>query len=94
MGYSYLEEQRKKQEEEDTQNIIEYGTRDPKKIAEIKAKRKAEKKSNTSFWIFIVTIGIAIYMLMGGIAKCAGSKFDPFEDNDTEWQYRHTDRVK
>ena len=84
MTYDY-----RSQEEKDNENYREYGTTNPKLIKEIKKKRK----ENRSFWIFIICLGLAMWILMGAIAKCTGSKFDPFEDN-TEWQYRHTDRFK
>jgi hypothetical protein len=85
MAYDY-----RNQEEKDNENYREYGTTNPKLIEEIKKKRK----DNKNFWIFIIVIGLVIYMIMGGIAKCSGSHFDPFGDNGTEWQYRHTDRIK
>lgn len=90
-SYDYFREQMEKREEEDTQNIIEYGTCDPKKIEKIKREREKESRDNRNFWIFIVVLGIVIYMIMGGLAKCTGNKFNPFDDYDSEWQYKHSD---
>ena len=87
----YTEEMFKQEiADQEERDLLEYGTTDEKKIAQI----KKDKKDNRNFWIFIILLGVIMYMIMGGIARCTGSKFDPFEDNDTEWQYKHTDRIK
>lgn len=87
--YEYTEEMFKQDiADQEERDILEYGTTDEKKIVQI----KKDKKDNRNFWIFIILLGVIMYMIMGGIARCTGSKFDIFEDNDTEWQYKHTDR--
>jgi hypothetical protein len=85
----YTEEMFKQElADQEEKMLLEYGTTDEKKIEQI----KKDRKDNRNVWIFIIIIGVVMYMFMGLIAKCTGSKFDPFEDNDTEWQYKHTDR--
>lgn len=87
--YEYTEEMFKQElADQEEKMLLEYGTTDEKKIEQI----KKDRKDNRNVWIFIIIIGVVMYMFMGLIAKCTGSKFDPFEDNDTEWQYKHTDR--
>ena len=87
--YEYTEEMFKQEiADQEERDLLEYGTTDEMKIAQI----KKDKKDNRNFWIFIILLGVIMYMIMGGIARCTGSKFDIFEDNDTEWQYKHTDR--
>jgi hypothetical protein len=87
--YEYTEEMFKQEiADQEERDLLEYGTTDEMKIAQI----KKDKIDNRNFWIFIILLGVIMYMIMGGIARCTGSKFDPFEDNDTEWQYKHTDR--
>lgn len=76
--------------EQEEKDLLEYGTTDQNEINKI----KKDKKDNRNFWVFVIVLGLVAYMIMGGIAKCSGSKFDPFNDDDTEWQYRHTDRIK
>lgn len=89
----YIEaKQEREREEQEMSNIREYGTTDPKRIEKLIEKRKQENKENRSFWIFIVIVGFLLYILMGGIARCAGAKGDFLLDNDIEWQYKHTDR--
>ena len=84
MAYDY-----RSQEEKDNQNYRDYGTTNPKLIEDIKKKRK----ENRNFWIFIIGLGLVIYMAMGGIAKCTGGSFDPF-NTEEDYQYHHTDRIK
>lgn len=85
----YTEEMFKQElAEHEEKMLLEYGTADEKKIAQI----KKDQKDNRKFWIIIILFGVIMYMIMGGVTKCTGSKFDIFEDNDTEWQYKHTDR--
>jgi hypothetical protein len=87
----YTEEMFKQEiADQEEKDLLEYGTTDEKKIAQI----KKDKKDNRNFWIFIIIVGIIMYMFMGLIAKCTGSKFDPFKESDPEWQYRHTDRIE
>ena len=66
-------------------DLLEYGTTDKKKIAQI----KKDKKDNRNFWIFIIIVGVVIYMIMGLIQKCTGSKYNPLDDN-SQWEPRHT----
>ena len=75
--------------DQEERDLLEYGTTDERKIEQI----KKEKNDNRNLLIFIIFLGVIMYMIMGGVARCTGSKFDPFEDNDTEWQYKHTDRL-
>ena len=50
---------------------------------------KKEGRSNHSFWIFIVIIGLALYMLMGGVAKCMGGNLDDILfGGDSDYQYQ------
>ena len=87
--FEYTEEMFKQDiADQEERDILEYGTTDEKKIVQI----KKDKKDNRNFWIFIILLGVIMYMIMGGIVRCTGNKFDIFEDNDTEWQYKHTDR--
>ena len=43
--------------------------------------------------VFIIIVGIVIYMFMGLIQKCTGSKYNPLEDN-RPWEPRHTQLYK
>lgn len=44
-------------------------------------------------YIFIFILVLVLYMIIGGVAKCTGSNYNPLEEGDTEWQYKHTDRM-
>ena len=77
---------RKEITDQEERDLLEYGTTDEKKIAQI----KKDKKANRNFLIFIIIVGVVIYMLMGLIQKCTGSKYNPLEDNNTPWEPRHT----
>ena len=84
--FEYTEEMFKQEiADQEERDLLEYGTSDKNKIAQI----KKDKKDNRNFWIFIIIVGIIMYMFMGLIAKCTESKFDPFEDNKP-WEPRHT----
>ena len=92
--YGYTKECREREEEERVAyNIREYGTNDIQKIKEIEKKRKEERKATwgTGIVIFFLLFILPVF-LMGLVQKCTGSKYDLFEDNDTEWQYKHTDK--
>lgn len=74
-------------------NLLEYGTTDEKKIEQINKVRKKDRNAAYKAGCTIVIILWVLFMLIPSlIAKCTGNKYDPFEDNDTEWQYKHTDR--
>ena len=88
--FEYTEEMFKQEiADQEEKDLLEYGTTDEKKIAQV----KKDKKDNRNFWIFIIIFGIVVYMLMGFIQKCAGSKYNPLEDN-TPWEPRHTQIYK
>ena len=48
-----------------------------------------DKNTNSIFWVIIV--GIVIWMLVGGILRCAGIKGGDMLNSPVE--YRHTDRI-
>ena len=56
---------------------------------ELQAMKDKEDNTNTVFWVIIV--GIVIWMLMGGILRCAGIKSGDMLNSPVE--YRHTDRI-
>lgn len=92
--YGYTKESREREEEERVAyNIREYGTNDIQKINEIEKKRKEERKATwgTGIIIFFLLFVLPIF-IMGMVQKCTGSHYSPFEDNNTEWQYKHTDK--
>ena len=84
--FEYTEEMFKQEiADQEEKDLLEYGTTDEKKIAQI----KKDKKVNRNFGIFIIIVGIVVCMFMGLIQKCTGSKYNPLEDN-TPWEPRHT----
>lgn len=88
--FEYTEDMFKQEiADQEEKDLLEYGTNDEKKIAQI----KKEKKDNHNFWIFIIIVGIVVYMLMGVFQKCTGSKYNPLED-DKPWEPRHTHLYK
>ena len=92
--YGYSKESREREEEErETYNFREFGTNDIQKIKEIENKRKEERKATwgAGIVIFFLLFVLPIFF-MGLVQKCTGSHYSPFEDNDTEWQYKHTDK--
>ena len=84
----FRNEQKQRDADEEEKKILKYGTTNQDLINKI----EKDKKDNRSFWIFIIIIVLVMNIIMGGIAKCTGSKYDPFEDYDTEWQYKHPDK--
>jgi len=84
----FKNEQKQRDADEEEKKILKYGTTNQDLINKI----EKDKKDNRSFWIFIIIIVLVMNIIMGGIAKCTGSKYDPFEDYDTEWQYKHPDK--
>ncbi len=81
------------QQQEEDRNYYEYRTNDIQKINEIEKKRKEERKATwgTGIIIFFLLFVLPIF-IMGMVQKCTGSHYSPFEDNNTEWQYKHTDK--
>lgn len=79
--------------DQEERDLLEYGTTDEKKIEQNKEARKRDRNAAFKAGCTIVIILWILFMLIPSlIAKCTGSKFDTFEDNDTEWQYKHSDR--
>ena len=83
---------KEKKEKQTLSNVQKYRNTDYIKANRIIEKRKKGNEENRNSWIFIFIVGFLLYVLIGGIARCAGAKGNFLLDGDIEWQYKHTDR--